>query len=222
MPPNPPLPVPPPASDPPDLVAARHRMVEVQIARRGVRDARVLAAMRSVPRHLFVAARHRHLAYEDAPLPMGWGQTISQPFIVAAMLERARIAPGDKVLEVGTGSGYQTALLCALGADVYSVEIVAGLAASADARLKDLGYRARVRRGDGRAGWPEAAPFDAIVVAAAATAVPPALRAQLAIGGRLIIPIGDLDQALHVITRTAHGDADEVVWPVLFVPLTGE
>jgi len=202
------------------MVAARHLMVERQIERRGVRDARVLAAMREVPRHLFVPARHHDLAYDDTPLPLGWGQTISQPYIVAAMLELARIAPGDKVLEVGTGSGYQTALLSALGADVYSIEIVAGLAASAAERLKDLGYRARVRRGDGRAGWPEAAPFDAIVVAAAAANVPAALVDQLAVGGRLVVPVGDLEQELHVVTRTALGGEDEVMGPVLFVPLT--
>ncbi len=213
-------PSPPPSLDPPAMVAARHLMVERQIERRGVRDARVLAAMREVPRHRFVPAHHHDLAYDDTPLPLGWGQTISQPYIVAAMLELARIAPGDNVLEVGTGSGYQTALLSALGADVYSIEIVAGLAASAAERLKDLGYRARVRRGDGRAGWPEAAPFDAIVVAAAAADVPAALVDQLAVGGRLVVPVGDLEQELHVVTRTALGDEDEVMGPVLFVPLT--
>lgn len=211
----------PAEADPPAYRRARRRMVDEQMEARGIRDARVLAALRSVPRHAFVAEAYRDLAYDDTPLPIGSRQTISQPYIVAAMTELARIAPGDKVLEIGTGSGYQTAVLAALGADVYSVEIVPELARSARARLAALGYAANVREGDGYAGWPEAAPFDAIVVAVAPQSVPGPLREQLAIGGRMVIPVGDDEQDLLVITRTAHGYQESNVLPVRFVPMTG-
>ncbi len=207
--------------DSPAYRRTRRRMVDEQMAMRGIRDARVLAAMRSVPRHAFVTEAYRDLAYDDTPLPIGSRQTISQPYIVAAMTELARIAPGDRVLEIGTGSGYQTAVLAALGADVYSVEIVPALARSARARLAALGYAANVREGDGYAGWPEAAPFDAIVVAVAPQSVPAPLREQLAIGGRMVIPVGDDEQDLLVITRTAHGYQESNVLPVRFVPMTG-
>jgi len=200
----------------------RTRMVEEQIAARGVRDPRVLAAMRRVPRHAFVPERWRGDAYADHPLPIGEAQTISQPYIVALMTELAAVAPGARVLEVGTGSGYQAAVLAELGADVYSVEIVEPLARQARARLDRLGYgRVHTRHGDGYQGWLEAAPFAAIVVTAAPPAVPPALLAQLAPGGRLVIPVGSGEQELQVHERTADGIRIRRVTPVRFVPMTG-
>lgn len=208
--------------DTPELVRARERMVDEQIARRGIRDPRVLAALRAVPRHAFVAQSTREAAYEDSALPIEAGQTISQPYIVALMTELAHVAPGDKVLEVGTGSGYQAAVLAALGARVYSIEIVRALADSARERLRSLGYDVKVRHGDGYAGWPEVAPFAAILVTAAPPSVPAPLREQLAVGGRLIIPVGDAFQELRVITRTASGYEDESVAAVRFVPMTGK
>lgn len=201
---------------------ARLRMVQTQIAARGVHDARMLDAMRKVPRHAFVAKRFRDLAYEDSPLPIEAEQTISQPYIVALMTELAQVSVGKKVLEVGTGSGYQAAVLAALGADVYSIEIVKELADSARERLQALGYAVKVRHGDGYVGWPEAAPFDAIVVTAAPPSVPAPLREQLAIGGRLVIPVGEGFQDLLVITRTATGYEQKNVLPVRFVPMTGK
>ena len=209
-------------ADSPEQQAARERMVQLQIVERGVRDERVLAAMRKVPRHAFVAEGYAAEAYEDHPLPIEAGQTISQPYIVAVMSELAAVAPGEKVLEVGTGSGYQAAVLAALGARVYSIEIVAQLANIARKRLQQLGYAAQVRHGDGYAGWPEAAPFDAIVVTAAPPEVPAPLLEQLAIGGRLVAPIGTSAQELRVITRTVAGYEQRSVIPVRFVPMTGK
>jgi protein-L-isoaspartate(D-aspartate) O-methyltransferase len=200
----------------------RARMVEEQIVARGVRDSAVLEAMRRVPRHEFVPERWRARAYEDQPLPIGAEQTISQPYIVALMTELAAVGPGARVLEVGTGSGYQAAVLATLGAEVYTIEIVESLATSARAALARLGYGAvRVRHGDGWRGWPEAAPFAAIVVTAAPPEVPPALLAQLAPGGRLVIPVGAADQELQVHERAADGVHVRRVIPVRFVPMTG-
>ncbi|MBA3818823.1 MAG: protein-L-isoaspartate(D-aspartate) O-methyltransferase [Deltaproteobacteria bacterium] len=204
--------------------AARLRMVEETIVARGVRDPRVLEAMRRTRRHELVPAALRHRAYEDNPLPIGYEQTISQPFIVAAMTEAAQVAPGEKVLEVGTGSGYQAAVLAELGADVYSIEIVEPLATRTHAVLATLGYdQLHLRIGDGYRGWPEAAPFDAIIVTAAPPEIPTPLIEQLAIGGRLVIPVGDYpDQELRVVTRRADGTTSETLFPVRFVPMTGE
>jgi protein-L-isoaspartate(D-aspartate) O-methyltransferase len=202
--------------------AARVRMVEEKIAARGIADPAVLQAMRTVPRHEFVPARVRVDAYADGPLPIGHGQTISQPYVVALMTELAAVKPGDRVLEIGTGSGYQAAILCALGAEVYTVEIVEPLARDAEAVLRRLGYgRVHVRHGDGSRGWPEAAPFDAVVVTAAPPEVPAALLAQLAPGGRLVIPVGTQEQELRVLVRTASGIETRSVVPVLFVPMVG-
>ena len=209
---------------PTDLyVAARSRMVDDQIVARGIRDPAVLAAMRRVPRHEFVPERWREEAYADHPLPIGEEQTISQPYIVALMTELAAVGPGTRVLEVGTGSGYQAAVLAELGAEVHTIEIVAPLARRARATLERLGYgRVHVRHGDGYRGWPEAAPFAAIVVTAAPPEVPPELLAQLAPGGRLVIPVGTSDQELQVHERTADGIRIQRVIPVRFVPMTGD
>ena len=202
---------------------ARERMVAEQIEARGVGDPRILAAMRRVPRHEFVPEPLRDHAYQDRPLPIGHEQTISQPYVVAAMTELAAPGPEARVLEVGTGSGYQAAILAELAGEVYSIEIVEPLAERAAATLAHLGYdRVRVRAGDGYRGWPEAAPFDAIVVTAAPREVPPALLEQLAPGGRLVIPVGAFHQELQVHRRTEGGIEVESVFPVRFVPMTGE
>lgn len=203
---------------------ARERMVRETIAARGVRDSLVLAAMRTVPRHLFVPPAERGLAYGDHPLPIGEEQTISQPYIVAFMTELLDLRPGEKVLEIGTGSGYQAAVLAEITDHVYTIEIVEPLAKSAAARLEELGYdQVRVRAGDGYRGWPEASPFDAIVVTAAPDHVPQPLVDQLAPGGRLVIPVGDQFQELKLIARDASGAiTEESKLPVRFVPMTGE
>jgi protein-L-isoaspartate(D-aspartate) O-methyltransferase len=198
-------------------------MVTQQIEARGVADPRVLEAMRRVPRHAFVPPSQAAQAYADHPLPIGLDQTISQPFIVAIMAELAELLPGDRVLEVGTGSGYGAAVLAELAAEVYTIEILEPLALRAAATLKRLGYaKVHVRAGDGYAGWPEAAPFDAIVVTAAAPRVPPLLLEQLAEGGHLVIPVGDTLQQLEVYTRAPEGVLRRRVFPVRFVPMTGE
>ena len=206
-----------------DPVAERVRMVEDQIAARGIRDPRVLSAMLRVPRHELIPAELRAYAYADRPLPIGEDQTISQPFVVAAMTEAAQLRPGSRVLEIGTGSGYQTAVLAEIGCDVYTIEIVPGLAETAAAALEKLGYEEKVhlRQGDGYHGWPEAAPFDAILVAAAPAAVPRPLIEQLGVGGRLVIPVGGERQELQVITKNHHGEATSRLFPVRFVPMTG-
>jgi protein-L-isoaspartate(D-aspartate) O-methyltransferase len=198
-------------------------MVAEQIAARNITDARVLAAMAAVPRHRFVPEAIRESAYGDYPLPIGEEQTISQPYIVALMSELARVEPGDRVLEVGTGSGYQAAVLGAMGVEVWSIEIVEPLANTARARLAELGYdRVHVRHGDGYRGWPEHAPFDAILITAAPPRIPEPLKGQLRVGGRLIVPVGRHNQELVVVTRTERGFEEEAVLPVRFVPMTGE
>ncbi len=203
--------------------AARARMVETQIAARGVTDERVLAAMRKVPRHEFVPAGRREMAYRDHPLPIGHEQTISQPYIVAVMTELAAVGPKSKVLEIGTGSGYQAAILGEVAGEVYTIEIIEPLAARAKALLARLGYdNVHVRHGDGYQGWPDQAPFDAIVVTAAPPKIPEPLKQQLAVGGRLVVPVGQPRQDLRVITRTADGYEERSEFPVLFVPMTGE
>jgi protein-L-isoaspartate(D-aspartate) O-methyltransferase len=202
--------------------AARLRMVREQIEARGVRDVRVLAALRSVPRHELVPASQRAHAYEDRPLPIGRGQTISQPYVVAAMTEALALKGDERVLEVGTGSGYQAAVLSGLCKQVYTIELEAELAARARADLARLGYaNVEVRQGDGWRGWPEAAPFDAIIVTAAPEQVPPDLVAQLAVGGRLVIPVGRFEQNLLLLRRTAAGVEREVLFGVRFVPMRG-
>jgi protein-L-isoaspartate(D-aspartate) O-methyltransferase len=203
-----------------DRADERARMVRTQIEARGVKDPRVLAAMRAVPRHLFVLPAFADRAYDDSALPIAEGQTISQPYIVAVMTEAAQVEPDDVVLEVGTGSGYQAAVLSHLVAHVYSIEIVPGLARSASALLARDGYaNVTVREGDGYAGWPEHAPFDAILVTAAPPEIPAALREQLKVGGRMVVPVGEYDQYLRVITRTADGFDETTLMPVRFVPM---
>jgi protein-L-isoaspartate(D-aspartate) O-methyltransferase len=212
------------AENPDPFRAARERMVGEQIEARGVADAAVLAAMRSVPRHEFVPPEERARAYEDRALPIGLGQTISQPYVVALMIALAELQKGARVLEVGTGSGYQAAVLAACGAEVWTIEIVDPLARRAGSDLARLGYGAvHVRSGDGYRGWPEVAPFDAIFVTAAAPRVPEALLAQLRVGGRLVIPVGESGelQSLQVHERTETGFTVHDVAPVRFVPMTG-
>jgi protein-L-isoaspartate(D-aspartate) O-methyltransferase len=212
------------ANDP--MVPARLRMVRDQIERRGVKDPRVLQAMKTVPRHLFVPEASRERAYEDGPLPIGEGQTISQPYIVAFMTEAIRPEADDRVLEVGTGSAYQAAVLATVASEVFTIEIRPALAESARARLADLGYRnVTVRTGDGYRGWPEKGPFDAIIVTAATESVPAPLLEQLKRGGRLVIPLGSQGsdaQQLVRFTRTREGIERETLLPVRFVPMTGE
>lgn len=206
--------------------AERERMVEEQIADREIRDPAVLGAMRRVPRHRFMPEMYASEAYADHPVPIGWDQTISQPYIVAFMTEAAQVsALGShaKVLEIGSGSGYQAAVLAELGAEVWGIEIVAPLAERAAEVLAALGYeRVHVRAGDGYRGEPSEAPFDAILVTAAAPRVPEPLLEQLKIGGRLVIPVGTFTQDIWVITRKAHGYQRDRVLPVRFVPMTGE
>jgi len=206
-----------------EFLRARLAMVADQIAARGVKDARVLDAMRSVPRHEFVPAAVRRDAYGDTPLPIGFDQTISQPYIVALMTELARPALTDRALEVGTGSGYQAAVLSRLVSHVFSIELVEPLARSAAATLQRFGYaNVTVRNGDGYAGWPDEAPFDIILVTAAPEDVPPALVAQLRPGGRLVVPVGPVFdvQDLKLIEKDAAGrTTTRSVIPVRFVPL---
>ena len=201
--------------------AERERMVRRQLAERGIREVRVLDAMSRVPRHEFVPETLRQEAYEDHPLPIGEGQTISQPYIVAAMLEHLALQATDRVLEVGTGSGYVTALLSLLCAEVYSVERHAQLAALAESMLHRLGYRSmKIRVGDGSQGWPEYAPFDAILVSAATPEMPPALFAQLREGGRLVVPVGPpSSQELQLIGKIAGEPEVRVLEGCRFVPL---
>ena len=204
------------------MAAERQRMVDEQIARRGIRDQRVLAAMRKIERHRFVSEAQRSGAYEDHPLPVGEGQTISQPYIVALMTEALALQGDERVLEVGTGSGYQTAILAELAAEVYSVEILPRLAEQARATLEDLGYQnVHIRLGDGSEGWAEHAPYQGILVTAAPPEVPPALLEQLAPGGRLVIPVGVQSQELELHTRRPEGFRVERLAAVRFVPLVG-
>ncbi len=204
--------------------ALREKMVTGQIASRDITNQRVLGVMRRVPRHEFVPPPMRPFAYEDSPLLIGEDQTISQPYIVALMTQLADPQPGDKVLDIGTGSGYQAAVLAELVEQVYSVEIVESLANEARQRLEKLGYQnIQVRHGDGYRGWPAHAPFDLIIVAAAPDHIPPALVEQLAPGGKLVIPVGDRWQHLVLVEKAEDGSVSEKkVHPVTFVPMTGE
>ena len=198
----------------------RRRMVARQIERRGIRDKRVLQAMEEVPRHEFVPSEARVNAYADHPLPIGFGQTISQPYIVAFMAERLSLESADRVLEVGTGSGYQAAVLSRLVTQIFSIEIVDELILRATCDLKRLGYQnILVKSGDGYQGWPEFAPFDAITVAAALDHIPQPLISQLREGGRMVIPIGNtLDQQLWLIEKQRDGVRQRAICPVRFVP----
>lgn len=203
---------------------AREAMVEQQLAARGIADEAVLDAMRSVERHRFVPARLQHLAYGDHPLPIGEDQTISQPYIVAYMTEALALKPGERVLEIGTGSGYQAAVLAELGAEVYTIEIFESLGRRAAALLRELRYtNVHVRVGDGYKGWAEHAPFDAIIVTCAPTHVPAPLREQLAEGGRMMIPVGEQFAQRLVRLRKEHGKlVEESDLPVRFVPMIDE
>jgi len=206
-----------------DREREREDMVATQVAARGVRDERVLAALRRVPRHLFVPPSVAAQAYEDYPLPIGHGQTISQPYIVGFMTEALSLRGGETVLEIGTGCGYQAAVLAEVAARVFTIEIVAPLAAEAAERLRRLGHaNVRVRAGDGYLGWPEEAPFDAIVVTAAAPRVPEPLLQQLRDGGRLILPVGEETQDLVLVTRHGARFEERRVLAVRFVPMTGK
>ncbi|MCI0685089.1 MAG: protein-L-isoaspartate(D-aspartate) O-methyltransferase [Gemmataceae bacterium] len=205
-----------------DWAARRRQMVDEQIKDRGIKDERVLKAMHKVPRHEFVPEDYRSAAYQDRPLPIGLGQTISQPYIVALMTEAVTPKAGQRVLEVGAGSGYQAAVLAELGTEVYTIELLAKLAEQAQENLKRVGYKkVKVKAGDGYLGWPDAAPFDAIVVTCGAEHVPAPLFEQLKPGGKMVIPVGKTpDQVLYLITKGPNGERQErELAPVRFVPL---
>ncbi len=207
-----------------DLATLRQAMVETQLRRRGIRDERVLQVMNEVPRHDFVAPFCLFEAYEDHPLPIGEGQTISQPYMVAIMTEALELEPGDKVLEIGTGSGYQTAILARLAAQVCTIEKFPSLARAAEERLRGMGFtNILFRTGDGSGGWPEHAPYQGIVVTAGAPYVPDVLVEQLAEGGRLVIPVGDTNQQelLQVVRRGSEREIQTINY-CRFVPLTGK
>lgn len=211
--------------EPSDIDRRRENMVAHQIAQRGITDRRLLEAMRKVRREAFVPEDYQEMAFEDGPLPIGEGQTISQPYIVAIMAEAAALKPEDRILEVGAGSGYAAAVFAELTAHVYTIERHPALAAKAEETLRSLGYaNVSVRTGDGTRGWPEAAPFDAIVVAASGPRVPDSLKEQLAIGGRLVMPIGEgRPQALYKVTRLGREKFEEEnLGSVQFVLLVGE
>ncbi len=206
-----------------DFKTMREKMVETQIEARGVKDPRVLYAMLKVERHLFVPKDLQTVAYADQPLPIGEGQTISQPYIVALMTELLELKGGEKVLEIGTGSGYQAAILAELAKEVYTIEIIETLATSAKKLLLELGYQnVMVRAGDGYLGWPEAAPFDAIIVTAAPDHIPKPLIEQLKEGGRMVVPVGTYSQELKKIVKRAGKIETKDVIPVIFVPMTGD
>jgi protein-L-isoaspartate(D-aspartate) O-methyltransferase len=200
----------------------RIAMVKIQIEARGVKNPAVLEVIRNIPRHQFIPESLRHEAYEDGPVPIGYDQTISQPYIVALMTELLELDSDSKVLEIGTGSGYQAAVLSILADSVYSIEIIPELAAKADSTLKELGYRVTVRCGDGYGGWPDVAPFDAIIVTAAPEKIPQPLLDQLAEKGRLVIPVGAYYQELKLIRKVNGKLVEKDVAPVRFVPMTGE
>jgi len=206
-----------------EFARLRRRMVEEQLRRRDITAPEVLRAMGQVPRHLFVPARLQEYAYEDHALAIEEGQTISQPYIVACMTQVLGVKKGDRVLEIGTGSGYQAAVLAEMGVKVYTIEIIPSLAQSARQRLQSLGYDSvEVRTGDGYQGWPEAAPFQGIMATAAPDHVPPALAAQLAEGGRLVLPVGRGEQELLLLTRRGGETQTDTLLPVRFVPMTGK
>jgi protein-L-isoaspartate(D-aspartate) O-methyltransferase len=206
-----------------DWDAERSRMVDEQLRARDIRSAPVLDAMLNVPRHLFVPEPQRAWAYSDSPLPIGYDQTISQPYIVAFMTQALNVEPGHRVLEIGTGSGYQAAVLSALAKEVYTIEIIAPLAERARETLTRLGHRnVHVRPGNGYLGWPEHAPYDRIMVTAAPDEVPPVLVQELTIGGLMAIPVGTVNQELRILRRTATGIQTLRTLPVRFVPMTGK
>ena len=210
-------------SQPASREAARKHMVDEQLAGRDIKSPRVLDAMRKVPRHEFVPESMRPGAYADTPLPIGYNQTISQPYIVAFMTEALDLQPTHKVLEIGTGSGYQAAVLGELAQEVYTIEIVEPLATGARETLQRLGYEnVHVRTGNGYLGWPEQAPFDRVMVTAAPDTVPPALVEQLKVGGLMAIPVGVGDQELRILRRTEQGLETLRTLPVRFVPMTGK
>ena len=206
-----------------DFKAMREKMVENQIKARGVKDPRVLDALVKVERHRFVPEKYLDSAYADQPLPIGEGQTISQPYIVALMTELLELKGNEKVLEIGTGSGYQAAILAELAKEVYTIEIIEPLASRASKTLLELGYQnVKVKAGDGYLGWPEAAPFDAIIVTAAPDHIPKPLTDQLKEGGRMVVPVGTHTQELlKIVKRSGKIETTNVI-PVLFVPMTGE
>jgi protein-L-isoaspartate(D-aspartate) O-methyltransferase len=206
-----------------DFKAMREKMVETQIQARGVKDPRVLSALRKVERHRFVPKEYLDSAYSDQPLPIGEGQTISQPYIVALMTELSELKGEEKVLEVGTGSGYQAAILAELAKEVYTIEINESLASMAKNRLSELGYQnIKVKAGDGYLGWPEAAPFDAIIITCAPDHIPKPLIEQLKEGGRMVVPVGTYAQELKkIVKRSGKIETTDVI-PVVFVPMTGE
>ena len=206
------------------FAAARHHMVEQQLRHRAITNERILAAFEHVPRHLFVSQRMQRAAYDDMPLPIGHNQTISQPFIVALMISVLDLSGDERVLEIGTGSGYQAALLGQLAAEVYTIELVPELGVEAAQLLGELGYdNVHVHIGDGTLGWAPAAPYAGIVAAAAAPDVPPPLLEQLADGGRLVLPVAaDHEQLLKVLVKRATGFDERVIAPVAFVPMRGK
>jgi protein-L-isoaspartate(D-aspartate) O-methyltransferase len=210
-----------PAAMPEDsFSSSRQRMVKEQIEARGISDPRLLEVLKKVKRHLFVPTDLQNAAYDDHPLPIGQGQTISQPYIVAYMTEAVKIKPEDCVLEIGTGSGYQAAVLGELAKEVYTIEILKPLAENARSLLERLGYKnIKIKWGDGFQGWREHAPFDAIIVTAAPAEVPEELVKQLKIGGRMVVPVGGFFQELYLITKTGTGVKKETLLPVRFVPM---
>jgi protein-L-isoaspartate(D-aspartate) O-methyltransferase len=206
-----------------DWQSERARMIDEQLKARDIRDERVLSAMATVPRHLFIPESARGGAYADFPVPIGHGQTISQPYIVAFMTQALEVDPTHRVLEIGTGSGYQAAVLSVLAKEVFTIEIIGPLAERARTTLMDLGYRnVEVRTGNGYQGWPEHAPYDRVIVTAAPDDVPPALVQQLKIGGLMAIPVGDVHQELRILRRVPTGMETITTLPVRFVPMTGK
>lgn len=203
-----------------DTSVKKEEMIREQIVARGIKDARVISTMRKVERHLFVPLRLRGYAYDDGPLPIGYDQTISQPYIVAFMTEALELKADDVVLEIGTGSGYQAAILAEIARQVYTIEILKPLAEQARERLSALGYRnIEVKYGDGYLGWPEYAPFDKIIVTAAPNEIPMELVKQLKVGGKMVLPIGSFYQELYLITKTEGGFIKKALLPVRFVPM---